>query len=370
MARTKSGEKQKRKEHQETTSGKTETEFEIEKILDKRGAGRTLQYFVKWKGYPDSDNTWENSKDLPSTLVKKFETSLKKAELVHRSAESESEPEQEDDDDGDDDYSGKVKTPKKTPKKSKAATPKRGKGGKVEKRGRPAKAETPANKTPVKKSKSPAKKAKTPKKETPKKVPVKKDPPKPKVWILTDRRIIDNVVHYGVKHRVKPVPIYDFEDFQPIFDFEMEQAQKDEDARQAALMEPIRIVEKKGNKYLVEWKGNNNKNSWETKANLACAKLMSEFDDREEEHDEDEDDIEYTIKKIIGKRKNGRTYEYQVVWSGCDEDTATWEPEDNLQNAKAMISNFERTQKKELEAEKAKKRKARAKSASPKKARK
>ena len=86
---------------------------------------------------------------------------------------------------------------------------------------------------------------------------------------------------------------------------------------------------------------------------------MSEFDDREDDHDDD--DIEYTIKvsfinsdtlfnhnlftffqKIIGKRKNGRTYEYQVVWSGCDEDTATWEPEDNLQNAKSMISNFER----------------------------
>ena len=83
-----------------------------------------------------------------------------------------------DDDDGDDDYSGKVKTPKKTPKKSKAATPKRGKGGKVEKRGRPSKAETPAKKTPAKKSKSPAKKAKTPKKETPKKAPAKKEPPK------------------------------------------------------------------------------------------------------------------------------------------------------------------------------------------------
>ena len=82
------------------------------------------------------------------------------------------------DDDGDDDYSGRVKTPKKTPKKSKAATPKRGKGGKVEKRGRPAKVETPAKKTPAKKSKSPAKKVKTPKKETPKKTPVKKEPPK------------------------------------------------------------------------------------------------------------------------------------------------------------------------------------------------
>ena len=88
------------------------------------------------------------------------------------------------DDDGDDDYSGKVKTPKKTPKKSKAATPKRGKGGKVEKRGRPAaKAESPAKKTPAKKSKSPAKKAKTPKKETPKKAPAKKEPPKPGIKI-------------------------------------------------------------------------------------------------------------------------------------------------------------------------------------------
>merc|ERR1711887_388308 len=181
MARTKSGEKQKRKEHQaETNSAKTDdTEFEIEKILDKRGAGRTLQYFVKWKGYPDSDNTWENSKDLPNTLVKKFETSFKKAEIVHRSAESDSEPDQ-DDDDGDDDYSGRVKTPKKTPKKSKAATPKRGKGGKVEKRGRPA-----ADKTP---KKSPAKKETPKKKPTPKKV----EPPKPKVWVITDRKIIDN----------------------------------------------------------------------------------------------------------------------------------------------------------------------------------
>ena len=81
-------------------------------------------------------------------------------------------------DDGDDDYSGRVKTPKKTPKKSKAATPKRGKGGKVENRGRPAKSETPAKKSPAKKSKSPAKKTKTPKKETPKKAPAKKEPPK------------------------------------------------------------------------------------------------------------------------------------------------------------------------------------------------
>ena len=109
------------------------------------------------------------------------------------------------DDDGDDDYSGKVKTPKKTPKKSKAATPKRGKGGKVEKRGRPAaKAESPAKKTPAKKSKSPAKKAKTPKKETPKKAPAKKEPPKPGIKIEF-HEVFMITLHRGVP--LKPITV-------------------------------------------------------------------------------------------------------------------------------------------------------------------
>jgi hypothetical protein len=34
-------------------------EFEVEKILDSRRRRRQLQYLVKWKGYPDADNTWE-----------------------------------------------------------------------------------------------------------------------------------------------------------------------------------------------------------------------------------------------------------------------------------------------------------------------
>ncbi len=41
-------------------------EYEIEKILDSRqhGRGRALQYLVKWKGYPDSDNEWVGHKDV------------------------------------------------------------------------------------------------------------------------------------------------------------------------------------------------------------------------------------------------------------------------------------------------------------------
>ena len=36
-------------------------QYEVEAIRDHRrhGRGRKLQYLIKWKGYPESDNTWE-----------------------------------------------------------------------------------------------------------------------------------------------------------------------------------------------------------------------------------------------------------------------------------------------------------------------
>ena len=39
---------------------------EVERIVDSRRHSRrkTLQYLVKWKGYPDSDNEWVNHKDM------------------------------------------------------------------------------------------------------------------------------------------------------------------------------------------------------------------------------------------------------------------------------------------------------------------
>ena len=43
-----------------------EEEYEIEEILQSRkfGRGRKVQYLVKWKGYPDSENQWVNWDDL------------------------------------------------------------------------------------------------------------------------------------------------------------------------------------------------------------------------------------------------------------------------------------------------------------------
>jgi hypothetical protein len=43
-----------------------EEEYEVEQVLSSRhhGRGRKVQYLVKWKGYPDSDNEWVNWEDM------------------------------------------------------------------------------------------------------------------------------------------------------------------------------------------------------------------------------------------------------------------------------------------------------------------
>ena len=43
-----------------------EEEYKVEQVLDARryGRGRKVQYLIKWKGYPDSDNQWVNWNDL------------------------------------------------------------------------------------------------------------------------------------------------------------------------------------------------------------------------------------------------------------------------------------------------------------------
>ena len=47
--------------------------FEIEDVLDSKRIGRRLHYLIKWKGFPDSENSWEPLANIPARgLVKEF----------------------------------------------------------------------------------------------------------------------------------------------------------------------------------------------------------------------------------------------------------------------------------------------------------
>ena len=52
----------------------TDEVFVVEKIIDRRIKGGTVMFKVKWKGYPDSDNTWEDRNGLKcKDLIQEYE---------------------------------------------------------------------------------------------------------------------------------------------------------------------------------------------------------------------------------------------------------------------------------------------------------
>lgn len=55
-----------------------EEEFVVERIVDKRIVDGQIEYFLKWKGYPESENTWEPVDNLEGApkLIKSFEARL------------------------------------------------------------------------------------------------------------------------------------------------------------------------------------------------------------------------------------------------------------------------------------------------------
>ena len=55
--------------------------FEVEAILDRQKSGNSYQYRVKWRGYPDTDNTWEPRKNFLGNkareMIHAFDTKIK-----------------------------------------------------------------------------------------------------------------------------------------------------------------------------------------------------------------------------------------------------------------------------------------------------
>ncbi len=62
-------------------------EYEVKKILDLQQIGRRrkIQYLVKWKGYPNSDNQWVNKEDVfAEEAIREFERQTNSATNSHK----------------------------------------------------------------------------------------------------------------------------------------------------------------------------------------------------------------------------------------------------------------------------------------------
>ena len=60
--------------------------FEVEKIVDEPNDRQ--EFFIKWDGYPDSENTWEPLENLPEEMVEEYLNEIEREEEAEEAAKA------------------------------------------------------------------------------------------------------------------------------------------------------------------------------------------------------------------------------------------------------------------------------------------
>lgn len=76
-------------DEKDAAEGEGDEEYVVEKIIKKRVRNGKTEYYLKWQGYSDADNTWEPKENLScKELIDEFEAAEDKRERKKKADDS------------------------------------------------------------------------------------------------------------------------------------------------------------------------------------------------------------------------------------------------------------------------------------------